>query len=133
MREISRCSMSRRLGVAVAFLATALLCQPAEAVTTVTVEGKTAVIHVPIDVRGLRGNKVKDVRTGEIFDAATYITQEVERIWNEAFQGFSYDCWKFRLDLKFFALGYDSVADPHTAGHITSFALPTRNLTAIGI
>ena len=117
MREINRCSLWKRLGAVVAFLAMALLCQPAGAVTTVTVEGDTVVIHVPIDVRGLRGAKIKDVRTGEIFDAAAYIEREVERIWNEAFQGFSYDCWKFRLDLKFFALSHDTVTDRHTPGH----------------
>src|SRR5262245_52914582 len=100
MSEFGRCSMWNRQGAIVACVATALLGQPAEAGTTVSVEGQTVVIRVPIDVRGLRGAKVNDKVTGEIFDAATYIEREVEKIWNEAFQGFSYDCWKFRLDLK---------------------------------
>jgi hypothetical protein len=117
MSKIDRYPMLRYLGALVAFLATALLCQSATAKTTVSRDGDTLVIRVPIDVRGLRGAKVKDIRTGEIFDAATYIEREVERIWNEAFQGFSYDCWKFRLDLKLFALSHDTVTDRHTAGH----------------
>ena len=90
---------------------------PAQARTTATVEGTTIVIHVPIDVRGLRGNTLRDVVTGEIFDAAAHIEREVERIWNEAFQGFRYECWTFRLDLELFALGYDTVKDKHTEGH----------------
>jgi hypothetical protein len=114
MSEVDRYSMWRRLGAVAAFLATALLCQSAEAVTTVSVEGKTVVIRVPIDVRGLRGAKVQDKVTGEIFDAAAYIEREVGRIWNEAFQGFSYDCWTFRLDLKLFAISRDSNS---TNGH----------------
>jgi hypothetical protein len=114
MSEISRCSLWKRLGAIAAFLGTALLYQPAKAVTTVSVEGKTIVIRVPIDVRGLQGAKVRDVVTGEIFDAAPYIEREVERIWNEAFQGFSFDCWKFRLDLELFAIGRDWIG---TKGH----------------
>lgn len=114
MGEINRCSLWRRLGAVAAFVATALLCQPVEAVTTVTVEGKTVVIHVPIDVRGLRGAKVKDIATGQQWDATAYIEREVGRIWNEAFQGFSYDCWTFRLDLKLFAIDRDSNS---TNGH----------------
>lgn len=115
MSEIGSCSMWGRLGAIVAFLATAPLCQPAGAVTTVTVEGKTVVIHVPIDVHGLRGGKIENTVTGEILDAAPYIEREVQRIWNDAFQGFGYDCWKFRLDLKLFAIGqnWDSTKGHH--------------------
>src|SRR5687768_2791591 len=95
----------------------ALLSDPAQARTTAKVVGTTIVIQVPIDVRGLRGNTVRNRDTGEIFDAATYIEGEVERVWNEAFQGFSYECWTFRLDLQLFALGYDQTQDKHTEGH----------------
>jgi hypothetical protein len=99
------------------FAAPVLFLYPAQARTTATVEGTTIVIQVPIDVRGLRGNTIRDLDTGEVFDATTYIEREVERIWNEAFQGFRYECWTFRLDLKLYALGYDTVKDKHTEGH----------------
>ena len=114
MREFGRYAMSWRLGALLVFLAAALIGQPVQAFTTVTVEGKTIVIYVPIDVKGLRGNRIRDFRTGQISDAATYIQREVQTIWNEAFQGFSYDCWTFRLDLKLFALDYGANS---TNGH----------------
>jgi hypothetical protein len=126
MREIKRCSLWKRLGAVVSLLVMALLAQPAGAVTTVTVEGDTVVIHVPIDVLGLRGATIKDIRTGEIFDAGPSIEREVERIWNEAFEGFSYDCWKFRLDLKLFALSRD---DRHTPGHHLVLIDPTESIS----
>lgn len=114
MSELRKCSIWRRIGAIVAFLVTTLLCRPAEAATTVTVEGKTVVIHVPIDARGLRGITVKDPATGKVIDAATYVEREVGRIWNEAFEGFSYECWKFRLDLKILPVGRDAKS---TRGH----------------
>lgn len=114
MSEFGQRPTWRRLCALAAFFATALFCQPAAAVTTVTVEGQTLVIHVPIDVRGLRGAKITDIATGERFDAASYIEREVERIWNEAFAGFTYECWKFRLDLELFPIGFE---DEPVPGH----------------
>lgn len=66
MSEVRSCSIWGRVGAMVALFVTALLCRPAEAATTVSIEGRTVVIHVPIDVRGLRGITVKNAATGEL-------------------------------------------------------------------
>src|SRR5688500_18888504 len=112
MRTFSGRPRWTRLGAPAALLASALLCQPAAAVTSLTVEGETIVIHVPIDMRGLRRATITNPATGERFEAASYIEREVERIWNEAFEGFSYACWKFRLDLELFPIGFESESVP---------------------
>jgi hypothetical protein len=67
--------------------------------TTVTVEGTTVVIHVPIEVIGVVGNAKVQTDTGEITTIAA-LYHRAEDIWNEALKGFTWDCLNFRLDLQ---------------------------------
>jgi hypothetical protein len=90
----------------------ALVCGPAAAKTTVTVEGTTVVIHVPIEVVGLSPNAAVTLPAGtEIngvripaetkMNAAEYLQQQAMEIWNKALAGFKWvDCLTFRLDLQ---------------------------------
>jgi hypothetical protein len=102
-----------------------LACAPAAAKTTVTVEGTTVVIHVPIEVAGLspkmtvtvpadtevNGDKIP---AGTKMNGAEYLQQLVMKIWNDALEGFkSGDCLTFRLDLQLFPVDW---AAPHQPG-----------------
>ena len=80
----------------------AFAASPVEAKTTVTRDGATATIHVPIEVQGIAGIRVlvrEQGKEDQVQDYRTYLQTEATQIWNEAFSGITWgDCLKFRLD-----------------------------------
>jgi hypothetical protein len=108
MLRAARCLAVFALGIAVS-----LLAPPASAMTTVSVDGTTVVIHVPIETIpvGIAGNPDAPlVDSGEIAKVA----KQAEDIWNEALRGFKWDCLSFRLDVQLSFL-HDRKS-PHQAG-----------------
>src|SRR5687768_1400120 len=92
---MGRTSFARwALGLAAFIAVLGLLARPASTATYVTVEGDTVVINVPIEIFG--GNPRSDQILKERISA---LKTNVEQIWNEAFDGFTWACWKFRLEL----------------------------------
>jgi hypothetical protein len=106
-------------GQAFAFVtcvALAMISERASAATNVRVEGDTVVIHVPIQI-------VTAVEDDEFKQQLADLEREVEAIWNRAFEGFSYDCWKFRLDLE---LVHALPGSPAQEGYHVVESWPTR-------
>jgi hypothetical protein len=106
-----------RIGIATRLalvLATVFLVvsRPASAKTTVTVEGTTVVIHVPIEVVGMSAKATvtlpEDIEIGGVkmaagtkANGAAYLQQGAMNAWNKALAGFKWaDCLTFRLDLQ---------------------------------
>ena len=91
-----------------------LFAIPAAAKTTVTRDGTTVTIHVPIEVEGLEDpsgvTRVVILSSRKLMDPQldletylrTYAQPAAMRIWNDAFSGVSWgDCVKFKVDLQF--------------------------------
>jgi hypothetical protein len=125
LRRDCVCAEAWRISAAAGGLAIALLLlsAPAHAVTDLRFDGMTIVVHVPIEVRGMR-RRIVDQETGEQFDAIPYIEREVERIWNDAFEGFSWECWSFRLDLELVSISWEARS---TDGYHMVEVDPTRD------
>lgn len=80
----------RRLVVAAAVLAGLVGAADAGAQTRVTVNGTEVVIHVPIQLAGLKGRTMRNPLTGARYDdaqLADFMAKESESFWNEGATG----------------------------------------------
>ena len=91
---------------------------PAVAKTTVTVDGATVTLTVPVDLIGAMLGVGREI-SGKGDDGAQITISKywatAAKVWNDAFAKLSYKgCINFKLDLQFFP---KSLYDTHTPGH----------------
>ncbi|MGA2403816.1 MAG: hypothetical protein ABSG91_19270 [Syntrophobacteraceae bacterium] len=114
LKSLARAITARLLArTALAFALVLPFASSASAITTVTIEGTTVVIHVPIEVAGLTSKMSATLADGTKTNAGDYLQQGAMKIWNDALAGFKFECLSFRLDLQLIPVAWEA---PHQAG-----------------